>query len=170
MTEEEVLTTPMKVTYFFILAFLNFANGQNDLIDIDESAKSGIILNLINLTAHERNKTGDGLEKNDKKTAIVCILLTICLLGAFAVNLINANDDFILLQNFYFGYMGRRLLLLEKMDEKQNNFFGYNHDIEVLVKFDHNAHHFKKLLIIDNIHPLKNQNSDISILYASSFL
>jgi len=50
---------------------------------------------------------------NNKKIIIIIIVLSLCVIGAIILSLINVHDDFVELGNFYRGYLGRRLLMQE---------------------------------------------------------
>jgi len=50
---------------------------------------------------------------NNKKIIIIIIVLSLCVIGAIILSLINVHDDFVELGNFYRGYLGRRLLMRE---------------------------------------------------------
>ena len=48
-----------------------------------------------------------------KKTGVIIIILFCCCVVAFIINFINVHTDFLDLKDFYRGYMGRRLLIIE---------------------------------------------------------
>jgi len=50
---------------------------------------------------------------NNKKIFIILTFLGISVLGAFVLSFVNVHYDFVELQNFYRGYMGRRLMIQE---------------------------------------------------------
>ena len=62
-----------------------------------------------------------------KKLAIVFVLLGLCFIGAIIVSFVNVNDDFNLLHTFYAGYLGRKLIIREQME--QNRYLVNMHNI-----------------------------------------
>ena len=55
-----------------------------------------------------------------KKLIIVFTLLGISFVGAIILSFVNVNDDFNLLDTFYTGYLGRRLVIREQMEENRH--------------------------------------------------
>lgn len=51
---------------------------------------------------------------NQKKITIIILILSLCVVCAIILSFVNVHDDFVELNNFYRGYMGRRLLIQEK--------------------------------------------------------
>ena len=54
-----------------------------------------------------------------KKITIIVILLGISFFGAIIVTFLNVNQDFNNLHTFYAGYMGRKLVLRERVEENK---------------------------------------------------
>uniref|UniRef100_A0A0K2TSJ4 Uncharacterized protein n=1 Tax=Lepeophtheirus salmonis TaxID=72036 RepID=A0A0K2TSJ4_LEPSM len=48
-----------------------------------------------------------------KKTLVILVILSICILIAVCINFINVHSDFEDLKDFYRGYKGRKLLISE---------------------------------------------------------
>jgi len=51
---------------------------------------------------------------NQKKLTIIIVILSFCVVCAIILSFVNVHDDYVELNNFYRGYMGRRLLIQEK--------------------------------------------------------
>ena len=65
-----------------------------------------------------------------KKITIIFILLGISFVGAIIVTFINVNEDFNNLHTFYDGYMCRKLVLRERVEENKH-FVSLDNDIQV---------------------------------------
>ena len=66
-----------------------------------------------------------------KKITIIFILLGISFVGAIIVTFINVNEDFNNLHTFYAGYMGRKLVLRERVEENKH-FVSLDNDNQVI--------------------------------------
>ena len=111
-----------------------YDNSPIDLNQNKESNVFGITNNTINRTKIDNsnrnnitNNKKDG-EKNKKpiksydvysppaisrKNITICVILGFCVAVAVGINFINLNSDYEDLMDFYRGYMGRRLLIVE---------------------------------------------------------
>ena len=66
-----------------------------------------------------------------KKITIIFILLGISFVGAIIVTFLNVNEDFNNLHIFYAGYMGRKLVLRERVEENKH-FESLDNDDQVI--------------------------------------
>ena len=49
-----------------------------------------------------------------RKVKVICFILSCCCVIAIVVNFINLHSDYEELQEFYIGYMGRKVLIQEQ--------------------------------------------------------
>ena len=82
-----------------------------------------------------KQKEADEAWSDSKKISIVLMLLVISLVGIIVFSIANVKEDFLLLQTFYYGYMGRKLVFMENAMKSFHNqveyrnvlFLNYNH-------------------------------------------
>ena len=66
-----------------------------------------------------------------KKITIIFILLGISIVGAIIVTFLNVNEDFNNLHTFYAGFMGRKLVQRERVEENKH-FESLDNDNQVI--------------------------------------